>query len=516
MDAVQRLFILPHEPIATISPWLYGQFTEHLGELIYPGIWVGENSSIPNTRGIRNDVVDALKPLGIPLLRWPGGCFADLYHWRDGIGPREQRPMRLNNWWGFASEPNQFGTHEFMDFCRMIGTEPYFTANVGSGTPQECTNWMEYCNSPSNSQLANERRANGSADPFGVHVWAIGNENWGCGGHMDAVTYASEYRRFRALAGSYDGAPLYSIACGACDRNWDWTRIFLQNMVSSKQLLADARGLANALAIHYYCGTAGTATVYDNKQWLELLSKAYAVEGLIQGHRAIMDEYDPDHKIDLILDEWGTWHPVEEGKPHSGLFQQNTMRDALVAAIHLDVFQNNAHIIKGAALAQTINVLQALLLVHEDMCVKTPTYHIWDLYKPHKGATAVRVVNGSETASYGEEASQFCQSNYLMKQTFRLPAVVSSASIKDGVLTITASNCSPDQTITLAPDLVGAQYVGDARIVRLSNTDITAHNTFDQPDIVQLSAEEQIPIIDGQLRVDMAPGSVCRIQATIK
>lgn len=515
MDSIQRLVIIPNEPIATINPWLHGQFAEHLGELVYPGIWVGESSAIPNTRGIRNDVVDALKPLHLPLLRWPGGCFADLYHWRDGIGPREQRPMRLNNWWGFAEEPNQFGTHEFMDFCRMIDTEPYFTANVGSGSPQECTNWMEYCNSTSNSALANERRANGSDDPFGVHVWAIGNENWGCGGHMDAETYAAEYRRFRSLAGNYDGKPIYAIACGASDKHWNWTRTFLKNMCYNKNLMADGRGVLNALALHYYAGSAGTATQYTHAQWLELLSKSYAVEGLIHGHRAVMDEFDPERKIDLVLDEWGAWHPVEEGKPHSGLFQQNTMRDALVAAIHLDTFHNNAHIIKGAAIAQTINVLQALLLVQEEKCIKTPTYHIWDLYQPHKGAEAVRVINGSETISDGEEAAQHCRSCYQKNDAFRLPSLVSSASIRDGLLTITASNCSPDQAITIAPELAGASWCGDAEVVMLTHASIMAHNTFEQPDEVHLSKAVALPITGGQLRLELPAGSVCRIQVRV-
>jgi len=292
VDTVQKVIILPEEPIAQINPYLHGQFSEHLGELIYPGIWVDPAGGIANTAGLRHDIIAALRPLGIPVLRWPGGCFADTYHWRDGIGPRESRPMRINTHWDMAPEPNQFGTHEFMAFCRAIGAEPYFAGNVGSGSPAELRDWVEYSNFSGKSTLTEERRANGAEETFGVKHWGIGNENWGCGGHMTPEEYAAAFARYATFVFDYPGNPVEKIACGPSGKDWDWSRRFLEAMFNHQG--QNRQQLIQGFAAHYYCRTAGTATEYDDRQWLELLSRAYAIEGIIVGHRAILDEYDPE------------------------------------------------------------------------------------------------------------------------------------------------------------------------------------------------------------------------------
>ncbi len=512
MDTVQKLIVIPQEPIGEIDPHLHGQFAEHLGELIYDGIYVDPQGSIPNTDGLRHDVIAALRPLGIPVLRWPGGCFADTYNWRDGIGPRASRPERVNVWWGMAASPNHFGTHEFMAFCQAIGAEPYFAGNIGSGSPAELRDWVEYCNFAGRSTLADERRSNGAEEPFGIRWWGIGNENWGCGGHMSPEEYAAAFARYQTYVFNYPGTPVEAIACGPNGNDWAWTRRFLEYMKShhTSCRLTQIQGFA----AHYYCGTAGTALDYTETQWLELLSKACAVEGIVTGHRSIMDEYDPQRKMKLILDEWGSWHPVEHGKPESGLYQQNTIRDACVAALTLNVFHNHADKLVMANMAQVINVLQALLLVQEDRCLKTPTYHVFDLYRPHKGAQAIRCINAAETISHGEGAAQVCQDSYLDRQPFRLQALHGSASLRAGMLCVTVVNNHPTQSVELDLEVFSGTLDG-AEIVTLVADDIHAHNTFEQPDRVQLSAARGVEARGRTLRVLLAAGSITRIMGKL-
>lgn len=507
MNTVQRVVILPEEAIGEINPYLHGHFAEHLGELIYPGICVPPDCPIPNTNGIRNDVVEALRPLGIPVLRWPGGCFADDYHWRDGIGPAESRPVRLNRHWGMAEEPNQFGTHEFIAFCRALGAEPYFAGNVGSGTPGELSDWIEYCNFGSRSTLADERRANGAEEPFRIRYWGIGNENWGCGGRMSPEQYAEEFCRFRTYVSSYSGTEVQAVACGQNNADWDWTRRFFERMRSHYQ---NRLRTVQGYAAHYYCGTAGTATEYTDEQWLELLAKAYALEGVIAGCRSLMDGYDPERRIPLIFDEWGAWHPVEQGKPASGLYQQNTMRDACVAALSLDVFHSHAEKVFMANIAQLINVLQALLLVDEEHCIKTPTYHVFDLYRPHKGAQAVRFVTYADGVTDGGASAHWCATRYLERRTFSLRAVHGSASVRDGTLCVTAVNTHPTEKLELEVELHRARW-GDVDAVTLEADDSHAHNTFADPDHVHLSQPRTLDARGSQVRVTMAPGSVVRL-----
>ncbi len=502
MDSVQRVVVLPNETIGQINPYLHGQFAEHLGELIYPGIFVDPNGKIPNNAGIRNDVVEAIKPLNISVLRWPGGCFADTYHWRDGIGPRDKRPTRVNKFWGMAPEPNQFGTHEFIAFCRAIGAEPYFAGNLGSGSPADLSDWVEYCNFAGKSTLADERRANGAEEPFGVRYWGIGNENWDCGGQMTPEDYAGAFARYRNYVFDYPGTNVHAIACGPNNYDWAWTRRFFESLTSYNQSrcrISRVQGFAG----HYYCWTAGNATQYDEGQWFELLSKAAAMDGIISGHRTIMDEYDPERKIHFIIDEWGTWHPVEPGKPTGGLYQQNTIRDACVAGLTLDIFNNQCDKLFMANIAQLINVLQTLLLVNEEQCVKTPTYHVFDLYQPHKGARAVRFLTYGETVSDGGASAEACRACYLDQRPFALRAVQGSASVRDDMLCVTVVNTHATQPVEL--DLELYQYKLDTiEVVTLATEDIHDHNTFERPDLVQLSSPQQIEAHGEHVRVPLS------------
>jgi alpha-N-arabinofuranosidase len=524
MDAVQRVVVLAGEPVAPINPYLHGHFAEHLGELVYQGIFVPHTSSIANTAGIRTDVVDALKPLGIPILRWPGGCFADDYHWRDGIGPVEQRPMRINTHWGMAEEPNTFGTHEFMAFCRAIGAEPYFAGNLGSGTPAELRAWVEYCNFGGHSTLANERRANGANDPFNIRWWGVGNENWGCGGNMSPEAYAEAFFRFRNFVFAYPNTEdrngertrVEAVACGPNGGDWAWTRRFFESAKNGHT--HNRLGSVQGFAAHYYCGTAGTATEYTEDQWLELLAKATAVDGIISGHRAIMDEYDPDRKIKLLLDEWGAWHPVETGKPKGGLYQQNTIRDACVAALSLDIFHGHADKLHMANIAQLINVLQALLLVSDEGCIKTPTYHVFDLYRPHKGANAVRLLSAAESISDGGVSKEACRRQYIDRRGTALRAVQGSASLSgpdNRTLCVTLVNSHPTQPVEVEIDLHGTARLADAELITLAapDADIRAHNTFAAPDRVRPSAPTRVTAANGECapRVTLPPASVSRL-----
>lgn len=510
MQSVQRVTVIPDERIGVINPYLHGHFSEHLGELVYPGICVDPAGPIPNEGGLRTDVIQALKPLGIPVLRWPGGCFADDYHWRDGIGPVCDRPLRINRHWGHAEEPNHFGTHEFVRFCRALGAEPYFAGNLGSGTPAELRDWVEYCNFAGRSTLANERRANGAEEPFGIRFWGIGNENWGCGGFMAPERYAEEFTRFRGYVSDYSGTEVLGIACGPNNADWEWTRRFFEQIKTYRNRIKMVQGFA----AHFYCGTAGTATQYTDSQWLELLSRAMGVEGVIVGTRALMDEHDPERRIRLLMDEWGTWHPVEEGKPKGGLYQQNTQRDACVAALSLDIFHAHADKLWMANIAQLINVLQALLLVDEEHCIRTPTFHVFDLYRPHQGAEAVRFISGAEAVSEGEASSHWCRTRFLDRRPFQLRAIHGSASVHGDRLCVTAVNTHPTSELELEVDLVRASW-GEVEVVSLGDGDIRAYNTFTEPERVKLAPARMLTARGNVIRVPMPPGSVVRLRSRL-
>ena len=452
------------EYVAKINPNIYGHFAEHLGSCIYEGIWVGENSPIPNTNGIRDDVVEALGHISPPVLRWPGGCFADDYHWENGIGPRENRPRTVNAHWGQVIEPNKFGTREFMEFCRRIGADPYICGNVGSGSPQEMRDWVEYCNYPGDSTLSRRRAADGHPEPYRVKYWGVGNENWGCGGNFDPEDYAVQYRRFATYLYSFDGAPLYLIACGPSGNNTEWTHRFFEKLGRRRRI--------NAFAAHYYCGTAGTATEYSVEQWYQLLHRASLIEDLVVQQRAIMDGYDPERRIGLILDEWGTWHPPTQGRNSRFLWQQNTLRDALVAALTLDVFNRHADKVVMGNIAQTINVLQAMILTEEEKMLTTPTYHVYHMYTPHQGARSLRVSLEAESISF--KAQNDDQS---------LRGLTGSASLKENSLFLTVVNPHADVPMEANILLRGGEAMSASASV-LAHDDIHAHNTFESPDAV--------------------------------
>ena len=453
------------QPKATINRNIYGHFAEHLGRLIYDGLWVGESSPIPNTRGIRNDIVAALKNLNIPVLRWPGGCFADEYHWRDGIGPRDQRPKRLNTNWGGVVETNAFGTHEFMDLAEQIGAAPFVSVNVGTGTPQEVKDWIEYMTSEGDSELANLRRKNGRAQPWKLPYVGVGNETWGCGGNMRPDYYADQYRQFATYVKSQSGNRITKIASGASDENYTWTDV----------LMSRAGRQMQGLSLHYYklptgnWNRKGPATGFDEAAWQATLQRTLRMDEFIRKHSEIMDKYDADKRVGLMVDEWGTWYDVEPGTRDSALFQQNSLRDAIVAAINLNIFHQHADRVQMAAIAQVVNVLQAVILTQGDKMVLTPTYHVFEMYKVHQGATSIPVELTSPEYRLGQTA---------------IPALHASAS-KDstGAFHVSIVNLDPRRSAQVAMTLGGAAPTTiTGRVLTASAMD--AINGFDKPPAV--------------------------------
>ena len=362
---------------------IYGQFAEHLGRCIYDGIWVGPDSDIPNINGYRKDLVEALKELKVPVLRWPGGCFADEYHWMDGIGPKENRPMMINNNWGGTVEDNSFGTHEFFNLCELLECEPYLSGNVGSGSVEELAKWVEYITAEGGT-LAELRAKNGRKEPWSLKYLGVGNESWGCGGNMLPEYYSDLYRRYATYCRNYDGNVLYKVASGASDYDYNWTKVLMDRIGDQM----------HGVSLHYYTvkgweGSKGSATDFDTDWWYNMVSKAVEVEEVIENHKAIMNAYDPEGKVDLLLDEWGTWFDVEPGTNPGHLYQQNTMRDAMVAAMSLNIFHRHTDRLKMANIAQIVNVLQAMILTKGNEMVLTPTYHVFRMYNVHQNALYV-------------------------------------------------------------------------------------------------------------------------------
>jgi alpha-N-arabinofuranosidase len=459
------LTIRADRPGATINRNIYGHFAEHLGRLVYDGIWVGDGSRIPNTRGMRNDIVAALKSLNIPVLRWPGGCFADEYHWRDGIGPRDQRPRRINTHWGGVVETNAFGTHEFMDLAEQIGAAPYIAGNLGSGSPREMLEWMEYMTSDADSELANLRRKNGRAQPWKVPYFGVGNENWGCGGNMRVEYYADEYRRFATYVKSYSGNRVTRIASGASDDNYTWTDVMMSRVGRQMQ----------GLSLHYYTlptgdwNRKGPAVGFDEAAWHATLRRTLRMDEFIRKHSEVMDKYDPEKRIGLMVDEWGTWYDVEPGTPGGGLFQQNSLRDALAAAINLNIFHTHADRVQMALIAQMVNVLQAVILTQGEKMVLTPTYHVFEMFKAHQGATSIPVEMTAPDYRVGQSA---------------IPALHASAS-KDsgGAYRVSLVNLDPRRPAQVTMKVAGASAANVTGRV-LTGPAIDAINVFDKPPAV--------------------------------
>lgn len=445
---------------------IYGHFSEHLGRCIYEGFWVGEDSPIPNTRGIRNDVVDAMRKIKTPVLRWPGGCFADEYHWKDGIGPREQRPSMVNTHWGGVTENNHFGTHEFMDLCSQLECEPYICGNVGSGTVREMQEWVEYITFDGKSPMADLRRMNGRLEPWKLTYFGVGNENWGCGGRMRPEYYADEYRRYSTYVRDFSGNRIRKIACGPNAADYRWTEV----------LMREAGSMMWGLSLHYYVVPTGawhkkgSATEFDDNMWYSTMKRALFMDELITKHSAIMDRYDPGKRVALVVDEWGVWHDVEPGTNPAFLYQQNTLRDALVAGATLNIFNNHCDRVKMANIAQTINVLQSMILTDKEKMIVTPTYHVFDLYKVHQDAELLDTYLEGPTAGEGDSS---------------IPQLSVSSSIdSDGAVHISLCNMSLSQDAEIRCDIRG-MHVSSVEGSILTASEMNAHNTFEKPDAVR-------------------------------
>ncbi|MCL2479757.1 MAG: alpha-N-arabinofuranosidase [Treponema sp.] len=468
---MNRIAININEAKTRISRHIYGNFSEHLGRCIYGGFWVGEDSPIPNTRGIRNDVVAALRKIKLPNLRWPGGCFADEYHWKDGVGPRAERPRMINTHWGGVTEDNSFGSHEFLDLCGQIGCEPYICGNVGSGTVQELSQWVEYMNFEGISPMADLRKKNGHEAPFNVRLWGIGNENWGCGGNMTAEYYADQYKRYATYARNYK-EPIYKIGCGPNTDNYHWTEVMMD------QVYRKNRNLIDGLSLHYYTVPGerpdrGSATVFNEVQWFMTMKKACLMDELVSKHSAIMDKYDPERHVGLAVDEWGTWYDVEPGTNPGFLYQQSTLRDALVAAIHLNIFNNHAERVRIANIAQTINVLQAVILTEGAKMLLTPTYHVFDMYKVHMDAVQLPLFLECDSYSAGRNSNA-------------IPAISTSASIdEDDKIHVSICNIDPSREQKICLELRGAVPRSVTGQI-ITSPDMQDHNTFENGNKIQL------------------------------
>jgi alpha-N-arabinofuranosidase len=482
-----------------ISRHIYGHFAEHLGRCIYGGLWVGEGSAIPNTRGIRDDVAAALRAVRIPNLRWPGGCFADEYHWMDGIGPRDARPTMVNTHWGGVTENNSFGTHEFLDLCAQLGCEPYICGNVGSGTVQEMQQWVEYLTFDGTSPMADLRRRNGRAEPWRVKYWGVGNENWGCGGSMTAEYYAGEYRRYQTYVRNFGDNQIYKIACGPRNDDYHWTEVLMQSARNMRGGL-----LMDGLSLHYYTPDGPfrqlhSATQFAEREWIDILKTASWMDELIAKHSAIMDRYDPERQVGLIVDEWGTWYAVEPGTHPRFLYQQNSMRDALVAALTLNIFNRHAERVAMANIAQTVNVLQALILTEAEgeRMLLTPTYHVFEMYAVHHDATLLPLDLRCDDYSFGE---------------YSMPSISASASRDTaGRIHITLCNANPHQAAELRCELRGMAPAGVRGRV-LTADQMTAHNTFDAPTQVAPAELEGASIQGEQVIITLPPMSVVVVE----
>ena len=465
---------------------IYGHFSEHLGRCIYEGYWVGEDSPIPNVRGIRTDVVEALKRIRVPVMRWPGGCFADEYHWRDGIGPRTNRPSIVNVHWGGVTENNHFGTHEFMDLCAMLGAEPYICGNLGSGEVREMRDWVEYLTLDGRSPRADLRRENGRGEPWKVTFFGVGNENWGCGGDMTPEYYADEYRRYASYVRNFGANRVRKIACGANGFDYRWTEV----------LMREAGRWMDGLSLHYYCGTgrrSRSATEFDEGDWFHVLRSAWRMDELVSRHSAIMDQFDPQKRVAMIVDEWGTWHEVEPGTQPGFLFQQNTLRDALVAAATLNIFNQHAARVRMANIAQTVNVLQAMILTRGPSMILTPTYHVFEMYVPHQNATLLPSELTCAPYAWNGEA---------------MPGLSGSAS-RDGQgrVHLTVGHMNPNRTTELVVELRGMKPTRVSGRI-LTAASMSAHNTFDEPTKVEPAAFEGMTLSGNEIRVRLPGKSV--------
>lgn len=500
MCSMFKLYINPNIKKGHINKEIYGHFSEHLGRCIYEGIYVGEDSTIPHINGMRKDVVEALKEMGIPVLRWPGGCFADEYHWKDGIGPKENRKKMINTHWGGVVEDNSFGTHEFMELCEQLGCEAYISGNLGSGTVQEMSEWIEYLTFDGVSPMANLRAENGHSKPWRVKYFGVGNENWGCGGNMTPEGYANMYRRYQTYIRDYNNEQkINKICCGPNSDDYAWTKTVLKTCFENTP--EHLNGHMNGLSLHYYTVPGswehkGSATKFDEEEWYKTLNKTLYMEELVKRHSTIMDEYDPQKKIGLIVDEWGTWFDVEPGTNPGFLYQQNTMRDALVAGINLNIFNKHCDRIKMANIAQIVNVLQSVILTEGEKMLLTPTYYVFYLYKNHQEATLV---------------DSYIETTMIGKEDHQVPNLHESVSVdKNGVVNITINNLSVNESYEVE------SHFTDWNIQQVKATVLTArmddYNSFDQPEKVQPTEFKDFSVVDQKLKFTIPACSVLHFE----
>lgn len=477
-----RIDVLLDEPIGTVAPEIFGHFVEHLGGVVYDGIWVGENSRVPNVGGIRKALIDALKLTRPSVIRWPGGCFADSYDWHDGIGSRDKRPRRTNFWIDSKEiaqlgnvpakfEPNTFGTAEFMRFCKLAGAQPYLAVNVRSLPARSFLEWVEYCNSPAGSTtLADTREVDGSRDPYGVKYWGVGNESWGCGGNFTPEEYASEFRRFATWSVPEYGIPLRFIGSGPNGRDLAWTRRAFRQL----QERGDIGRLWGWAMHHYSSAENGEAVAYDDRAWYELLASANKIESIITDQWTVMGESDRERKVKLVVDEWGAWHKMSTNVDPTHLFgQQSTMRDALVAALSLDIFARHCDKVAMANIAQLVNCIQSLFLTHEDKFLVTPTYHVFAMYAAHQGGKGVRTVAEAPAADWTDGKGH----------TQRLFGMNGSASVTGDVLTLTVTNTHLTKARQTEIAIRGGA-IRSARVTTLAASDVRAVNTFEHPETI--------------------------------
>ncbi len=474
---------------------IYGHFVEHLGRCIYEGIWVGKDSSISNTNGIRNDVINALKEIKIPVLRWPGGCFADEYHWKDGVGPIENRTQMVNVHWGGEVENNHFGTHEFMLLCELLNTEPYICGNIGSGTVQEMRDWIEYLTFDGQSSMANWRQKNGKKEAWKIKYFGVGNENWCCGGNMRPEYYADLYRQYSTYIRDFSGNKIFKIACGACGDDYNWTEI----------LMKEAGKFMDGLSLHHYIVPGpkweqkGSATDFSEVEWFETMKKTFYMDELISKHSKIMDKYDPKKRVSLIFDEWGIWHDAESGTNPGFLYQQNTLRDALVAAIILNIFNNHCDRIKMANIAQTVNVLQALILTKKEKMILTPTYHVFNMYKVHHDTDLLEVNFKNLEYNYNDK---------------KIPQINISASIdSQNKIHITLCNLNHLDKTKIKCELNGS-IRKNVKASILTNKKMNAHNTFENPEEVKPVLFQEVSIEENNLSIEIPPMSIIALEVS--
>jgi len=488
--STNKLTINADQTLSTIDRQIYGHFSEHLGRCIYEGIWVGEDSPIENTKGIRNDVLGALKEIKVPGLRWPGGCFADEYHWKDGIGPKETRKRMINTHWGGVVENNHFGTHEFMLLCELLDCEPIICGNVGSGTVQEMSEWVEYMTFDGVSPMAELRAENGHEQPWKLKYFGVGNENWGCGGNMRPEYYADLYRRYATYVRNYGDNKIFKIAGGPNVDDYRWMEV----------LMREAGRFMDGISLHYYTvpdkwERKGSALGFPEHEWIDTLIKAQHMDELLTRHSAIMDQYDPDKRVALVVDEWGTWYDVEPGTNPGFLYQQNSIRDALVAAIHFNIFHAHSDRVRMANIAQMVNVLQSVILTEGEKMILTPTYHVFNMYKVHQDAKLLQLEL---------QSGDYTNNGKTMK------AVSATASVDaEGAVHISLAHVDPVNSTTLEIDLRGltqAQFSIEA--AELTATKMDAHNTFEAPEAVKPSKFTAFEVNGQQLKVTLSPMSV--------